>query len=136
MSRAPLIAVGAVALTAIFGGSAAYQYGTQDQVTFTVTDKERITTGSGENMRSKYIVSTKDQNGKIEVFENTDAWLQGKFNSSDVQAELEIGKTYDADVYGWRLPFFSTYRNIVDVEESRSGGNIEYARPAPKAPGS
>ena len=136
MSRAPIIAIGAVALTVIFGGSAAYQYGTQDQVTFTVTDKERITTGSGENLRSKYIVSTKDQNGKIEVFENTDALLQGKFNSSDVQAKLEVGKTYDADVYGWRLPVFSTYRNIVDVEESRRQRAVEYSRPAPKAPGS
>ncbi|TNE32767.1 MAG: DUF1523 family protein [Alphaproteobacteria bacterium] len=131
--RAPLLVVGAVALTAVFGGSAAYQYGTQDHVTFTVTDKDRITTGSGESISSKYIVSTKDASGKIEVFENTDAWLQGKFNSSDVQAELEVGKSYEADVYGWRLPFFSTYRNIVDVEETAT---IKYSRPAPKAPGS
>ena len=130
--RAPLLVFGAVALTAVFGGSAAYQYGTQDHVSFTVTDKDRITTGSGESISSKYIVSTKDAAGKIEVFENTDAWLKGKFNSSDVQAELEVGKSYEADVYGWRLPFFSTYRNIVDVEET--GTQIEYSRPAPKAP--
>ncbi|TVQ83321.1 MAG: DUF1523 family protein [Micavibrio sp.] len=132
-SKTIFVAAGAVMLTAAFAGSAAYQYGTQDQVTFTVTDKERLVARDGGS--AKYLVSTRDTQGGIEVFENTDALLQWKFNSSDIQAKLEVGGTYDAQVYGWRVPFLSMYRNIVDVESVGENPQIEYSRPAPGRPG-
>lgn len=86
-------------------------YLTAETVTFTVTDKDRIVTGSGEGVSSKYLVFT-----DIETFENTDSFLRLKFASSDLQGSLKVGETYTAEVYGWRVPVFSTYRNIVEVQ--------------------
>lgn len=54
--------------------------------------------------------------GEEEVFENTDSWLFLKFNSADIQNEIEEGKTNKIKVAGWRVPFFSWYRNVVSVE--------------------
>ena len=80
---------------------------TQETVTFTVTDKERV---NGYES-SRYLVFTED-----EVFQNTDSLLMWKFSSSDLYGSLEVGTTYEALVTGWRVPFLSWYRNIVTVE--------------------
>ena len=85
-------------------------YSSIDEVVIVVKDKERITTGTGENIDSKFLVYA-----DIEVFENVDSWMYFKFNSSDFQNELTVGKTYTVKVAGWRIPFFSTYRNIVKI---------------------
>lgn len=89
-------------------------YNSDTTVEFTVTDKERIveSSGSGENLHvtSKYLVFT-----DTEVFENTDDIFFGKFNSSDVQSMLHVDSTYSAEVVGWRIPFLSSYRNIIKV---------------------
>lgn len=82
--------------------------------TITVTKTDRIveSSGSGKDLTvtSKYLVYTTD-----ETFENTDAIFFGKYNSSDFQGKLLPNKTYKVKVIGWRLPFFSTYRNIVKI---------------------
>lgn len=80
-----------------------------ETIKITVTGKERITTGSGENITNKFIIYT-----ETEVFENTDSWLFFKFNSADYQSNLKVGETYMVKVVGWRIPFFSKYRNIID----------------------
>lgn len=85
---------------------------TSEIVTITVTDKERVMQGSGEDASSKYLVFT-----DTEVFENTDCLVLGKFNSSDVYGQFKVGETYQVLVYGWRVPFLSWYRNIVRVVE-------------------
>ena len=82
-----------------------YVYGTADTVSITITGKER---GNGRD--SSYLVYAED-----ETFECTDSLLRLKFNSSDVYGSLEVGKTYIASVYGWRVPMLSWYRNIVSV---------------------
>lgn len=99
-----------VSMAVLLAVSCLFPYITADTVTITVTDKERIVTGSGEGLSSKYLVFTEN-----ETFQNTDCLVRGKFNSSDLQGKLKEGQTYEADVYGWRLPFFSAYRNIVAV---------------------
>ena len=91
----------------LFGYSIAY-YSSSEYVEITIQDKERITTGSGENISSKFIVYSEN-----EVFENTDSWLFFKFKSSDIQNNLKIDETYTVKVSGWRIPFFSMYRNII-----------------------
>lgn len=85
-----------------------YILGTGATVTATVSRVERITTGSGETLSSKYLVYT-DQG----TFENTDSLFWGKWNSSDLHGELHDGRTYHLDYYGWRVPFLSMYPNIV-----------------------
>ena len=65
----------------------------------------------------KYLVYTKDENGNSQVFEVTDNILAGRFNSSDIYAEIEIGKTYKFTVGGSRNQFMSWYPNIYSFEE-------------------
>ena len=105
-----------LAFLGIAGIKPAYVYGTGDNVRITVTDKERITTSSGfgdsKTVGSNYRVYT--QKGQdIEVFENTDSWLRLKFASSNLHGLLQKGETYDCTAYGWRVPLFSWYRNLV-----------------------
>ena len=67
------------------------------------------------NNRDKYLIFTTKFNGEKEVFEDSDSLISRKFNSSDVYASLESGKKYDIQVYGWRIPILSAYRNIEKV---------------------
>lgn len=71
-----------------------------------------------------YLIFTKLEDGKTRVFQNTDSFLEFKWDSSDVYGKLEVGKTYKIKTYGWRMPMFSAYENITDVlpiaEESKT----------------
>jgi hypothetical protein len=93
----------------IFLGSLSY-YFSQETITILIQGKERITTGGGENISSKFMVYADS-----EVFENTDSVLFLKFNSADYQNKLLVGNTYDVKVVGWRVPLLSWYRNIVEI---------------------
>ena len=81
--------------------------------TVEVVDKERVNYSDG----SKYLIYCNDVNDNNIVFENTDCWIRGKFNSSEVYMELEVGKTYEVTVTGFRIPIFSMYQNIIGVTE-------------------
>lgn len=88
--------------------------GSKQDVTFTVDSMERVTKGDGNGgVTSYYVVFTEEG----ETYANKDSFLFFKFNSSDIQGRLDEGKTYKATIAGWRLPFFSVYRNILTVEE-------------------
>lgn len=84
------------------------------EYTITVTDKERIYEGDSS---SKYLVFGDDENGNALVFENTDCFIRGKWNSSNIQGKLKEGNTYKITVIGYRIAFFSWYQNIIKVEE-------------------
>ncbi len=79
-------------------------HSTQDTITARVTDKDRVD--------GTYLVFTDS-----ETFKNTDELIFFKFNSSDVYGQLEEGRTYQFRVVGWRIPFLSTYRNVLAIEE-------------------
>ena len=83
----------------------------------TVTDKDRIYTGSEDDRESKYLVFGDAEDGSSLVFENTDSVLRLKWNSSNVQGTLKVGNTYKVTVVGYRVPFLSMYENIIKVEE-------------------
>lgn len=113
MRNALLYLIGLVAVIGLFAvPSALYTYGTEEIVTVTVSEKERITSGSGSGITSKYLVWTEEG----ETFELTDSLLRGHFSASDLYGRLDEGVTYRAVVYGWRIPFLSTYRNVVELE--------------------
>lgn len=80
--------------------------------TVTVTDKERINNSD----ESKYLIFGKDENGQAVVYENTDNILRGKWDSSTLQAEMEVGETYEVKLVGFRFPIFSWYENILAAE--------------------
>lgn len=82
-------------------------FSTKDTVTVTVTDKERI----GDRDSSRYLIFT-DRG----TFENTDTLWYWKFNSSDVYGKLKKGQKYTMNVYGWRVPFLSWYKNIISAK--------------------
>lgn len=87
------------------------------EYTITITDKERIYEGSGDSSSSKYLVFGDCENGDSLVFENTDCFIRGKWNSSNLQGKMKEGNTYKITVVGYRVPFFSMYQNIIKVEE-------------------
>ena len=84
-------------------------YACGDTVRIKITDKERINTND-EDKDSKYLIFAEG-----ETFENTDLIFAWKWNSSDVQGMLKKDSTYTVKVVGFRVPFFSMYRNIVKV---------------------
>jgi len=98
----------AITFLSYLSWSVYYTYGTAGAVTATIKDK--YTKRSGE---SDYFYIAIDQG----VFINRDSTLQWKFDSADVNAELEVGKTYHIHYYGWRWPFFSWYPNITHAHQ-------------------
>ena len=88
------------------------EFTSTDTIDVQITDKQSIVVKNGDDVDNKYLIFTDK-----EVFENIDALFKGKLNSSDVQGSLIIGKKYTLEVYGWRIPFLSSYRNITDVKE-------------------
>lgn len=68
---------------------------------------------SDKEFKQIYLVFT-DQG----VYKNVDSWWYLKFNSSDVHGQiLKLkGKKAKIHYYGWRIPIFSQYPNIVKVK--------------------
>ena len=106
----------AVILVLSIGYEAIFSFN-DTEYTITVTDKERIYEGSGDTSSSKYLVFGDDDNGNSLVFENTDCFIRGKWNSSNIQGQLKEGNTYKVTVVGYRVSFFSMYQNIIKTEE-------------------
>ena len=106
----------AVILVLSIGYEAIFSFN-DTEYTITVTDKERIYEGSGDTSSSKYLVFGDDENGNALVFENTDCFIRGKWNSSNIQGQLKEGNTYKITAVGYRISFFSMYQNIIKVEE-------------------
>lgn len=86
--------------------------GREHIVTATVTEKgiKRI------NDSDVYLIYAKT-NEKPEVFQITDSLVGRRFNSSDLYAEIEPGKTYQFTVRGDRNRYMSWYPNIYGCKE-------------------
>jgi hypothetical protein len=123
MSRA--IIFGVIGIFLLMIGVQAVKYSTVTDVVVTVTEKERIVESNGKHTTSKYLVFTEN-----EVFENVDDMIPFfKFNSSDIQGKLHVGETYKLTVWGWRINFLSSYRNILNVQpyDSDTGESLSYS---------
>lgn len=62
-----------------------------------------------------YFVVLEDGQSTSVVYQNEDAWFFMKWNSGDVLRDLNPGQRYQFHVYGWRVPFFSWYPNIISA---------------------
>lgn len=60
----------------------------------------------------KYLISSTDG----QVFEITDSIIKGRFDSSNLYAELQPGQTCNIETQGWRFGFHSDYKNIIKAE--------------------
>lgn len=87
-------------------------YFNDHQETVVVTKVERITKGDS----SKYLIFCERENGDVIVYENTDSWIRGKFNSSDLYAQIKVNKKYTFTLTGYRVPFLSWYENIIKIK--------------------
>lgn len=111
-----------ILIIALFGFSIGWSIhvniNTVDHVLVTVWEKDRecktSTDGDGNTTADcRYVVHTDS-----ETFENTDSLLLWKFNSSDIHRNLRDDEQYCVKVVGYRIPLFSTYRNIVEIADS------------------
>ena len=69
-------------------------------------------------IKDKY-VDVNNENGVFLIvsmdnytYKVSDLLFKGKFNSTDIYNNLEIGKTYEIETTGYRIPFLSEYKNI------------------------
>lgn len=85
----------------------------QNYYTVTITDKGIKRSGDSD----VYLIYTTLENGSIETFQNTDNFFYGKFNSSNIYADLVVGGKYKIKVIGFRIPFLSRYQNIIEYEK-------------------
>lgn len=99
---------GLVIAAGCIGGSIGIYRSTQQIETIHVKSKERI----AEDKSGRYLIYTDN-----ETFENTDSWAYGKFNSSDMYGNIYGDKNYSCKVAGWRVPFWSSYRNLIECSE-------------------
>ena len=85
-------------------------YGNVQNLEITVKDKYIKRSGSDEE---KYFVVDADGN----AYQITDLTFKGKWNSTDLYNQLEIGKTYKIETSGIRNGFMSLYPNINRIEK-------------------
>ena len=82
---------------------------TEDTVTITVEDKAVKRHGDSDD---KYLIYT--DNGTYEI---TDSLAYWRWDSSDLYGKMKVGHTYECKICGWRIPFLSTYKNIIEATE-------------------
>lgn len=75
-----------------------------------ITVKEKWEKRSGDT--SKYLVSS--TNGQ--VFQITDTFIKWGFDSSNLYADLSAGDRCKIKTQGWRFPFLSDYKNILEAD--------------------
>jgi len=94
------------------GGCAMQNFATKEKV-YTVTEK------GIKNSKDKglYLIYVKDEDGKTQTLCVKDTMWHWRWDSSDVYAKIEVGKTYRFKTCGLRIPFFSMYPNILEIEE-------------------
>ncbi len=85
-----------------------YSYFIPDTVVTKITDAQMT------KVDGKFMIATEDR-----PFVNYDARYRFKFNSGTIQNDaIKLkGKVVKIRKYGWRIPVFSRYENIVQIEE-------------------
>jgi hypothetical protein len=91
---------------------------TGSYVSCTVTDKDRTSDGDGGSDMRIYAEGC-NGTSKTQVFTVADNIFMGEFASSNTFAEIKIGKTYDFETRGTRVPVLSLFENIVGVTEAK-----------------
>jgi hypothetical protein len=85
-----------------------YSYFIPDTITTKITDAQMT------KVDGRFMIATEDR-----PFVNYDAKYRFKFNSGTIQNEaIRLkGKVVKIRKYGWRLPLFSSYENVVKIDE-------------------
>ncbi len=94
-----------------------YSYFVADTVVTRITDAQMT------KVDGKFMIAT-----EYRPFVNYDAKYRLKFNSGTVQNDaIKLrGKTVKIKKYGWRIPIFSMYENVVKIKEVKeSSDNVK-----------
>jgi hypothetical protein len=85
-----------------------YSYFISDTIATRITDAQMT------KVDGRFMIATEDR-----PFVNFDAKYRFKFNSGTVQNDaIRLkGKAVLIHKYGWRMPVFSMYENVVKIEE-------------------
>lgn len=97
-----------IIIGALFVKLATIGYSNKEVIAIEVKDKYIKRQGTGESAKDVYMVVDMDNN----IYQITDLFFVGKFNSSDIYNQLDIGQAYLVEVTGVRNRFFSWYKNI------------------------
>lgn len=101
-----VVAIGTVAF-------AASGYFKTETTTTTVLDKERVCDSDGNNgVSCEYLIYT-----EAGTFRLSDSVFAGRWSSSDAYGRVKRCHRYEINSYGWRLPLFSTYPNIKEMDD-------------------
>jgi len=84
----------------------------RDTYSVTVTNKRIV----NHNNTDMFYIYTLTEDGEIRVFENTDNFIEMKYDSDDIYWAIAINKKYEITAYGINAPLFSDYQNIVKVK--------------------
>ena len=78
------------------------------------TVQTRITDAQMTKVDGRYMIAT-----DYRPLVNYDAWYRFKFDSGTIQNEaIRLkGKVVKIKKFGWRVPLFSAYENVVKIEE-------------------
>lgn len=76
----------------------------------TVTDKDRTTVNTRDSASRSDMRIYTNECGTLAV---TDLMTHGQFNSADIYAAIEPGKTYEMVTVGWRIGWLSAFPTIV-----------------------
>ena len=78
------------------------------------TIQTRITDAQMAKVNQRFMIAT-----EYRPFVNYDAWYRFKVNSGTIQNDaIRLkGKTVKIKKYGWRIPMFSQYENVVSIKE-------------------
>ena len=98
-----------------------YVYLTKRNVVFNVKDKGTLThgavvKGNGTTYTDFMIYTTENK-----CYKNVNTIWYWKWRSTELQAQIDKGKTYRATIYGWRIGMFDVYPNIISVCEIQNG---------------
>ena len=106
-----------------------------DVVRIVGTDVKRVdtpqaagetTTDTGMRTADVYFILAETEAGRVRNYRNEDAFLYGKFDSSDLHTRARsISQNEENTVairhYGWRIPLFSMFPNAISVWEVAPG---------------
>ena len=85
-----------------------YSYFVADTIQTTITDAQMT------KVDGRFMIAT-----EVRPYVNEDVWYRFKFNSGTVQNDaIRLkGRPVRIKKYGWRMPMFSRYENVVKIEE-------------------
>ncbi|WP_296882167.1 DUF1523 family protein [uncultured Methanobrevibacter sp.] len=120
-----IVIIGVIIVIAGFGLASMawhnnYEVPSVQEKIITVSDYQ-IKPNIGKNKQGMIVVDSADDLLLVttdgESFLNEENFWFGKFNTRDLFNQLKCNGTYKIQYYGWREPFYSTFPNILTVEE-------------------